>query len=77
MISCVNSVGINLNTASKSLLSYVSELGKNGRKHCELQVEQKMVLSRPEKDLKKSTKIREKPINKGSFVRIKMLKSVG
>lgn len=37
VIRCVNAVGINLNTASKALLSYVSgNWRKNGRKYSEL-----------------------------------------
>lgn len=37
VVSCVNTVGVNINTASESLLSYVSGIGpKNCRKHCKL-----------------------------------------
>jgi uncharacterized protein len=35
---CVNLVGVNLNTASRHLLSYVSGIGRVWPKHCEIQI---------------------------------------
>lgn len=71
VISCVNSVGINLNTASKSLLSYVSGIGeKMAENIVNYRAENGAFTSR--KDLKKVPRLGEKAYQQAAaFVRIK------
>lgn len=71
VISCVNSVGINLNTASKSLLSYVSGIGeKMAENIVNFRAENGAFTSR--KDLKKVPRLGEKAYQQAAaFVRIK------
>lgn len=75
VISCVNSVGINLNTASKSLLSYVSGIGeKMAENIVNFRAENGAFTSR--KDLKKVTRLGEKAYQQAAaFVRIKNAKN--
>ena len=71
VIRCVNSVGININTASKHLLSYVSGIGEK--------LAENIVLYRQEngaftdrKDLKKVPRLGDKAYQQGAaFIRIK------
>ncbi|NBL65770.1 S1 RNA-binding domain-containing protein [Flavobacterium sp. NST-5] len=71
VVKCVNSVGINLNTASKSLLSYVSGIGEK--------IAENIVIFRSEngaftdrKQLKKVPRLGEKAFQQAAaFVRIK------
>lgn len=71
VISCVNSVGININTASKSLLSYVSGIGEK--------MAENIVAYRSEngpfedrKELKKVPRLGEKAFQQAAaFIRIK------
>jgi uncharacterized protein len=71
VMSCVNSVGININTASKSLLSYVSGIGEK--------MAENIVAYRSEngpfedrKQLKKVPRLREKAYQQAAaFIRIK------
>ena len=74
VISCVNSVGINLNTASKSLLSYVSGIGeKMAENIVNYRAENGAFTSR--KDLKKVPRLGEKAYQQAeAFVRIKNAK---
>lgn len=71
VIRCVNSVGINLNTASKSLLSYVSGIGeKMAENIVNYRAENGAFTSR--KDLKKVPRLGEKAYQQAAaFVRIK------
>ena len=71
VIRCVNSVGINLNTASKSLLSYVSGIGeKIAENIVNYRAENGAFTSR--KDLKKVPRLGEKAYQQAAaFVRIK------
>ena len=75
VISCVNSVGINLNTASKSLLSYVSGIGeKMAENIVNFRAENGAFTSR--KDLKKVPRLGEKAYQQAAaFVRIKNAKN--
>ena len=75
VISCVNSVGINLNTASKSLLSYVSGIGeKMAENIVNYRAENGAFTSR--KDLKKVPRLGEKAYQQAAaFVRIKNAKN--
>lgn len=75
VISCVNSVGINLNTASKSLLSYVSGIGeKMAENIVNFRTENGAFTSR--KDLKKVPRLGEKAYQQAAaFVRIKNAKN--
>ena len=75
VISCVNSVGINLNTASKSLLSYVSGIGeKIAENIVNYRAENGAFTSR--KDLKKVPRLGEKAYQQAAaFVRIKNAKN--
>lgn len=75
VISCVNSVGINLNTASKSLLSYVSGIGeKMAENIVNFRAENGAFSSR--KDLKKVPRLGEKAYQQAAaFVRIKNAKN--
>lgn len=75
VISCVNSVGINLNTASKSLLSYVSGIGeKMAENIVTFRAENGAFTSR--KDLKKVPRLGEKAYQQAAaFVRIKNAKN--
>lgn len=75
VISCVNSVGINLNTASKSLLSYVSGIGeKMAENIVDFRAENGAFTSR--KDLKKVPRLGEKAYQQAAaFVRIKNAKN--
>ena len=75
VISCVNSVGINLNTASKSLLSYVSGIGeKMAENIVNYRAENGAFMSR--KDLKKVPRLGEKAYQQAAaFVRIKNAKN--
>ncbi len=75
VISCVNSVGINLNTASKSLLSYVSGIGeKMAENIVNFRAENGAFKSR--KDLKKVPRLGEKAYQQAAaFVRIKNAKN--
>ena len=75
VIRCVNSVGINLNTASKSLLSYVSGIGeKMAENIVNYRAENGAFTSR--KDLKKVPRLGEKAYQKAAaFVRIKNAKN--
>ncbi|MEO0058466.1 MAG: hypothetical protein RLZZ312_113 [Bacteroidota bacterium] len=71
VIRCVNSVGVNINTASKHLLSYVSGIGEK--------LAENIVLYRQEngaftdrKDLKKVPRLGDKAYQQGAaFIRIK------
>ena len=75
VVRCVNSVGINLNTASKSLLSYVSGIGEK--------LAENIVAYRSEngpftdrKELKKVPRLGEKAFQQGAaFVRISAAKN--
>jgi len=75
VISCVNSVGINLNTASKSLLSYVSGIGeKMAENIVNFRAENGAFTSR--KDLKKVPRLGEKAYQQAAaFVRVKNAKN--
>ena len=75
VVSCVNSVGINLNTASKSLLSYVSGIGgKMAENIVNYRAENGAFSSR--KDLKKVPRLGEKAYQQAAaFVRIKNAKN--
>lgn len=75
VIRCVNSVGINLNTASKSLLSYVSGIGeKMAENIVNYRAENGAFTSR--KDLKKVPRLGEKAYQQAAaFVRIKNAKN--
>lgn len=75
VIRCVNSVGINLNTASKSLLSYVSGIGeKMAENIVNYRAENGAFTSR--KDLKKVPRLGEKAYQQATaFVRIKNAKN--
>lgn len=75
VIRCVNSVGINLNTASKSLLSYVSGIGeKMAENIVNFRAENGAFASR--KDLKKVPRLGEKAYQQAAaFVRIKNAKN--
>lgn len=75
VIRCVNSVGINLNTASKSLLSYVSGIGeKMAENIVNFRAEHGAFTSR--KDLKKVPRLGEKAYQQAAaFVRIKNAKN--
>ena len=75
VISCVNSVGINLNTASKSLLSYVSGIGeKMAENIVNFRAGNGAFTSR--KDLKKVPRLGEKAYQQAAaFVRIKNAKN--
>ena len=75
VISCVNSVGINLNTASKSLLSYVSGIGeKMAENIVNYRAENGAFTSR--KELKKVPRLGEKAYQQAAaFVRIKNAKN--
>ena len=75
VVSCVNSVGINLNTASKSLLSYVSGIGeKMAENIVNYRAENGAFTSR--KDLKKVPRLGEKAYQQAAaFVRIKNAKN--
>lgn len=75
VISCVNSVGINLNTASKSLLSYVSGIGeKMSENIVNYRAENGAFSSR--NDLKKVPRLGEKVYQQAAaFVRIKNAKN--
>ncbi|MFT3919464.1 Tex family protein [Cloacibacterium sp.] len=75
VIRCVNSVGINLNTASKSLLSYVSGIGeKMAENIVNYRAENGAFTSR--KDLKKIPRLEEKAYQQAAaFVRIKNAKN--
>lgn len=75
VIRCVNSVGINLNTASKSLLSYVSGIGeKMAENIVNFRAENGAFTSR--KDLKKVPRLGEKAYQQAAaFVRIKNAKN--
>lgn len=75
VIRCVNSVGINLNTASKSLLSYVSGIGeKMAENIVNYRAENGAFSSR--KDLKKVPRLGEKAYQQAAaFVRIKNAKN--
>lgn len=75
VISCVNSVGINLNTASKSLLSYVSGIGeKMAENIVNFRAENGAFNSR--NDLKKVPRLGEKAYQQAAaFVRIKNAKN--
>jgi uncharacterized protein len=75
VISCVNSVGINLNTASKSLLSYVSGIAeKMAENIVNYRAENGAFTSR--KDLKKVPRLGEKAYQQAAaFVRIKNAKN--
>ncbi len=75
VISCVNSVGINLNTASKSLLSYVSGIGeKMAENIVNFRAENGAFSSR--KDLKKVPRLGDKAYQQAAaFVRIKNAKN--
>ncbi len=75
VIFCVNSVGINLNTASKSLLSYVSGIGeKMAENIVNFRAENGAFTSR--KDLKKVPRLGEKAYQQAAaFVRIKNAKN--
>ena len=75
VVSCVNSVGINLNTASKSLLSYVSGIGeKMAENIVNFRAENGAFTSR--KDLKKVPRLGEKAYQQAAaFVRIKNAKN--
>lgn len=75
VIRCVNSVGINLNTASKSLLSYVSGIGeKMAENIVNYRAENGAFTYR--KDLKKVPRLGEKAYQQAAaFVRIKNAKN--
>ncbi len=71
VVRCVNSVGVNLNTASKSLLSYVSGIGeKMAENIVNYRTENGAFETR--KDLKKVPRLGEKVYQQGAaFIRIK------
>ncbi|AXT21026.1 S1 RNA-binding domain-containing protein [Flavobacteriaceae bacterium AU392] len=73
--SCVNSVGVNINTASKSLLSYVSGIGpKLAENIVSYRSENGMFLSR--NDIKKVPRLGSKAFEQGAaFLRIKDAKN--
>ena len=75
VVRCVNSVGINLNTASKSLLSYVSGIGeKMAENIVQYRAENGSFESR--KDLKKVPRLGEKAFQQAAaFIRIKNAKN--
>lgn len=75
VVRCVNSVGINLNTASKSLLSYVSGIGeKMAENIVQYRAEHGAFESR--KDLKKVPRLGEKAFQQAAaFIRIKNAKN--
>lgn len=75
VVSCVNSVGVNLNTASKSLLSYVSGIGeKMAENIVNFRAENGAFTSR--KDLKKVPRLGEKAYQQAAaFIRIKNAKN--
>ncbi|MGC4130294.1 MAG: Tex family protein [Bergeyella sp.] len=75
VIRCVNSVGINLNTASKSLLSYVSGIGeKTAENIVNFRAENGAFTER--KDLKKVPRLGEKAYQQAAaFVRVKNSKN--
>lgn len=75
VMKCVNSVGINLNTASKSLLSYVSGIGeKMAENIVAYRTENGAFQSR--KDLKKVPRLGEKAFQQSSaFLRIHQAKN--
>ncbi len=75
VVRCVNSVGINLNTASKSLLSYVSGIGeKMAENIVNYRAENGAFTSR--KELKKVPRLGEKAYQQaGAFIRIKNAKN--
>lgn len=70
VISCVNSVGVNLNTASKSLLSYVSGIGEKMAENI-VQYRSEMGAFSTRQDLKKVPRLGEKVFQQASgFLRI-------
>ncbi len=73
--SCVNAVGVNINTASKSLLSYVSGIGpKLAENIVEFRSEQGSFASRSE--IKKVPRLGDKAFEQGAaFLRIKDAKN--
>lgn len=75
VMRCVNSVGINLNTASKSLLSYVSGIGeKMAENIVNFRSENGAFISR--KDLKKVPRLGEKAFQQAAgFLRIRDAKN--
>lgn len=75
VIRCVNSVGINLNTASKSLLGYVSGIGeKMAENIVNFRTENGAFISR--KELKKVPRLGEKAYQQAAaFIRIKNAKN--
>lgn len=75
VIRCVNSVGINLNTASKSLLSYVSGIGEKMAENI-VNYRAKNGAFTSRKDLKKVPRLGEKAYQQAAaFVRIKNAKN--
>lgn len=70
VISCVNSVGVNLNTASKSLLSYVAGIGEKMAENI-VQYRSEMGAFSNRQDLKKVPRLGEKIFQQASgFLRI-------
>lgn len=70
VISCVNTVGVNLNTASKSLLSYVSGIGEKMAENI-VQYRSEMGAFSTRQDLKKVPRLGEKVFQQASgFLRI-------
>jgi uncharacterized protein len=70
VIRCVNSVGININTASKSLLSYVSGIGEKLAENI-VQYRNKNGPFHDRKELKKVPRLGEKAYQQGAaFIRI-------
>lgn len=75
VIRCVNSVGVNLNTASKSLLSYVSGIGEKMAENI-IQYRAENGAFTERKQLKKVPRIGEKAYQQAAaFVRIKNAKN--
>ncbi|WP_338731992.1 Tex family protein [Mangrovimonas cancribranchiae] len=73
--SCVNAVGVNLNTASKSLLSYVSGIGEKLAKNIVNHREDHGAFS-SRKDLLNVTRLGQKAFEQGAaFLRIKAAKN--
>ena len=71
VIRCVNSVGININTASKSLLSYVSGIGEKLAENI-VQYRSENGPFQNRADLKKVPRLGEKAFQQGAaFIRIK------
>tara|TARA_R110002012_G_scaffold322106_1_gene555828 strand:- start:10487 stop:12610 length:2124 start_codon:yes stop_codon:yes gene_type:complete len=69
--SCVNAVGVNLNTASKSLLSYVSGIGEKLAENIITYRDEQGAFSSRE-DLKRVTRLGDKAFEQGAgFLRIK------